>query len=112
LPTDLANLYGIIASHESDTCPSASKAARDASKKLLEQMPNLFQKYKMKMLSGDHFDPEHLSIIRVEADNVEAVRDFVNEAGLVQWNNVRIYPLTPIDKLIQNIDKFFPSTLY
>jgi hypothetical protein len=108
----MANQYGIIATHEAATCPSASKAARDSSKKLLQAMPNLFQKYKLKMLSGEHFDPEHLTIIRLEADNIEAVRDFANESGLVQWNNVRIYPLTPIDKLIENVDKYFPSTLF
>jgi hypothetical protein len=108
----LANLYGIIAEHEAMTCPSANKASRESSKKLLQQMPNLFQKYKLKMLSGEHFYPEHLTIMRVEADNVEAVRDFVNEAGLVQWNNVRIYPLTPIDKLIEMVDSVFPKTLY
>jgi hypothetical protein len=112
LPTDLANLYGVIAAHDAITCPSSNKAARESSKKLLQQMPRLFQKYKLKMLSGEHFDPEHLTIIRVEADNIEAVRDFVNEAGLVQWNNVRIYPLTPIDKLIEMVDKLFPNTLY
>lgn len=108
----MANQYGLILTHDAATCPSANGSARESSKKLLQQMPNLFQKYKLKMLSGEHFDPEHLVVIRVEADNVESVRDFVNEAGLPQWNNVRIYPLTPIDKLIENVDQIFPKTLY
>jgi hypothetical protein len=75
-------------------------------------MPALFQKNKLKLLSGEHFDPEHLSIFRIEADNVESVRDFVYEAGLGKWNNVRIYPLNPLDKLIEMTDRLFPKTLY
>lgn len=86
--------------HTGSTCPSASKAARDASLRQFNKLPSLMQKYKVKMLSGEHFDPEHFMVVRVEADNVESVRDLVNESGLIQWNNVRIYPLTPLDKML------------
>jgi hypothetical protein len=65
----MTNQYGIIAAHEAATCPFASRAARDSSKKLLQAMPSLFQKYNLKMLNGDHFDPEHLTIIRLDDHN-------------------------------------------
>lgn len=59
----------------------------------------------------DHFDPEHLIIGIFEAENIEAVRDMILEAGLMAWNELKLNPLTPVADLIDNIDKA-PPTIY
>ncbi|AIC16439.1 hypothetical protein [Nitrososphaera viennensis] len=63
------------------------------------------------MISMDHFDPEHLIIGIFEAENIEAVRDMILEAGLMAWNELKLNPLTPVADLIDNIDKA-PPTIY
>lgn len=61
------------------------------------------------MLSMDHFDPEHLVIAIFEAENIEAVRDFAMDAGLMAWNDLKINPLTPAADLLNNVDKAPPT---
>ncbi len=106
----MANLYGIIGTHPPNVCPISNKASREAAKKTFGMMPNLAQKYKVKFVGQYHFDPKHLGIIIVEAENVESVRDMVTEAGMVHWVDLEIYPETPLDKWMGQIDKY--PTIY
>ena len=62
-----------------------------------------------KIVTFDHFDPEHLVIATMEAENIEAVRDFVMEIGLMAWNNLRIHPLTPVSDFIDHMDQAPPT---
>jgi hypothetical protein len=41
----------------------------------------------------------------MEADNVESVRDVLEEFGFTQWVNMQIYPVTPIDKWVTKAEK-------
>ena len=61
------------------------------------------------VLSFDHFDPEHFIIGMIEADSIEAVRDFAMEAGLIAWNDLKINPITPVSELMDNMDKAPPT---
>lgn len=57
----------------------------------------------------DHFDPEHRVIGIFEAENIENVRDFVMEIGLMAWNELKLNPLTPVSDLMDNMDKAPPA---
>ena len=75
----------------------------------METIPSLSQKYGIKVLSFDHFDPEHLIIGMFEAKSIESVRDFVMESGLMAWNELKINPITLVSELMDNIDKAPPT---
>jgi hypothetical protein len=75
----------------------------------METIPSLSQKCGIKVLSFDHFDPEHLIIGMFEAESIESVRDFVMESGLMAWNELKINPITPVSELMDNIDKAPPT---
>jgi hypothetical protein len=45
----------------------------------------------------------------IEADSIEAVRDFAMEAGLMAWNDLKINPITPVSELMDNMDKAPPT---
>ena len=102
----MAKQYGVILSHPPDVCPISNKASREIAKKGMTQMPNLSQKHNVKMTQWYHFDPEHLSIMMVEADNPESVRDLLMEGGFMHWCDIRIYPVTPVEELMKNLDDF------
>ena len=74
-----------------------------------KQILSLAQKYNVNVLSFDHFDPEHFIIAMFEAESIEAVRDFVMEAGLMAWNDLKINPVTPVSELMDNMDKARPT---
>ena len=65
----------------------------------------------VKMLSLDHFDPEHFLVGMFEAESTVAVRDFLMEAGLMAWNEMKLNPITPDKDLMDNIDQA-PPTIY
>ena len=95
--------------HPPNICPIANKASREVAVAGWKQIPSLCQKYGVKMLSFDHFDPGHLTIGTFEAESIESVRDFVMELGLMAWNELKINPLTPVSELMDNMDKAPPT---
>ena len=95
--------------HPPNICPLANKASREAAVAGWKQIPSLSQKHGVKMLSFDHFDPEHLIIGTFEAESIESVRDFVMELGLMAWNQLKINPLTPVSEFMENMDKAPPT---
>jgi hypothetical protein len=101
--------YGVTMTHPPNICPIANKASRKAAVAGWKQIPSLSQKHGVKMLSFDHFDPEHLIIGTFEAESIESVRDFVMELGLMAWNELKINPLTPVSEFMENMDKAPPT---
>jgi hypothetical protein len=101
----MAKQYGIFMTHPPNVCPISNKASREMAKKGMSQLPSLSDKYKVKVTQWNHFDPEHLSIMMVEADGPEAVRDLLMEGGFMHWCDLRIYPVTPInDTMMKKMD--------
>jgi hypothetical protein len=101
--------YGVRFSHPPNVCPLANKASRQAATEGWKQIPTLSQKHGVKMLSLDHFDPEHFLVGMFEAENPEALRDFLMEAGLMAWNDLKINSITPAKDLMDNIDQAPPT---
>ena len=101
--------YGLTMTHPPNICPIANKASREAAVAGWKQIPSLAQKYGVNMLSFDHFDPEHFIIAMIEAESIESVRDFVMEAGLMAWNDLKINPITPVSELMDNMNKAPPT---
>jgi hypothetical protein len=109
MSTTTRKRYGLTMTHPPNICPIANKASREAAVAGWKQIPSVSQKYGVKVLSFDHFDPEHFIIAMIEADSIEAVRDFAMEAGLMAWNDLKINPITPLSELMDNMDKAPPT---
>jgi hypothetical protein len=50
----------------------------------------LAEKLGIRLVTRNVFGPEHIILGVLEADNIDAVRDFAIQSGLVQWNTVRV----------------------
>jgi hypothetical protein len=105
----MAKKYGVRFTHPPNVCPLANAASRKAATEGWKQMPSLLQKHGVKMLSLDHFDPEHFLVGMFEAESPEALRDFLMEAGLMAWNDLKINSITPAKDLMDNIDQAPPT---
>ena len=55
-----------------------------------EHIPGLSQKHAVQIITLNVFGPDHIIVSVVEAGSIEAVRAFVADAGLYQWNTVKI----------------------
>lgn len=105
----MAKRFALTLTHPPNVCPSGNKASREASIKWWKALPELTKRYNLKMLSFDHFDPEHLMIAIFEAESLESVRDFAMQTGIIAWNDVKIHALTPVSALMDNIDQAPPT---
>jgi hypothetical protein len=106
----MANQYGVIFTHPPNVCPISNKASREMAKKGFAELPNISQKYKVKMIAYYHFDPGHLAVGIFESENSESLRDMLVESGFMHWCDMTIYPITPVEKILQAIDKI--PTIY
>jgi hypothetical protein len=95
--------YAILGDHTPLSCPGSSKSAEAfAAEALGEKLPQLAEKLGVKLEGPPlHLDPSHRTLILAEAPNAEAMRDFVMESGLSQFNNLDFYLVTPVPELIQ-----------
>ena len=59
----------------------------------------------VKIVAGPFVSREHLSVVVVEADKIEAVDQFILQSGLEQWNSVRILPSNTMQDGMREIEK-------
>ncbi len=93
----------IRTNHESNNCPSTNARVRDFARRAMgEQMPKLMTDLKVRfVLEPLHLDPGHEVVAVAEADSIETVCRLVQESGLAHFNNVQVYPTTPVAELMQ-----------
>lgn len=93
--------YVAILTHPPNLCPASNKAVRAVVEKLPSELPAALQKHGVKLLSDNVLGPSHKAVLVLEAPSTETVRQFIQETGLVQWNDVTIYPSLPIKETLK-----------
>ena len=71
-------------------------------------MPELAQKHGVEIITLNVFGPDHIIMSVIEAGTIESVRGFVVEAGLLQWNTVKINATWSMEEALQEIDGLTP----
>ena len=100
--------YVITAEHPPQLCPSSNGKIRDIVKQMPEHIPGLSQKHAVQIITLNVFGPDHIILSVVEAGSIEAVRAFVTDAGLYQWNTVKINATWSMEEALQMIDSLEP----
>jgi hypothetical protein len=94
--------YVILGQHPPDLCPTSNAKTRERVQQMLTQMDAAQKKHQVSVLSGHVLGASHRMVVLTEAPNVEAVRDFTMETGLVQWNSLEIYPAWTLDEAVRH----------
>ena len=98
--------------HSSDQCPRANSKVRERVQSMGAQIPQIADKAGVKVVVGPLvLASEHESVVVVEADRVEAVDDFVTQAGLTHWNVVRVSLAQPLADAVAGLSSV-PPPLY
>ncbi len=100
--------FALIASHPPDQCPTANETIRKHFLNRAPEIPKLAEKHGVEYLAGPIITTEHKSYSIVKAENVEAVRNFLLESGLIQWNSVDVVHGVSMEKAIEEIHKLKP----
>ena len=98
--------YAILADHSPDICPGSNAKTRDRAREgagpenIQKVAGNLGLEF---VLEPQHLDPTHRVMAVVDAPSIEAVNQFVFDTGLVQWNTVETFALTPIGEMMPKL---------
>lgn len=97
--------FAVIAEHPPDLCPTSNAQTRQILKEGASQIPQLAQQLGVDIGTLRIFGPDHIILAVVEANDIEAVRNFALQSRLMQWNTVKIHATYSIDEAVAMIDE-------
>jgi hypothetical protein len=97
--------FVIIAEHGPELCPMSNAKVRDLAKQTVGDMPDLAEKLGVNLITTSVFGPDHVIHTVAEADNIEAVREFVMQSRLAQWNTTRIHATWSMEEAMRKADE-------
>jgi uncharacterized protein with GYD domain len=102
--------YLIVGQHPPDLCPSANATVRKLSAEGAGEVPALAESLGVTLL--DTYVPmhNHMVFAAVEADDIDAVREFVFQSRLGQWNTLEIYPVVTLQEALTKVNEL--PTIY
>ena len=96
--------FAVIAEHPPELCPTSNARTRQMMKEGAPQIPHLAEQLGVDIVTLRVFGPDHIVLAVVEADDIEAVRDFIFQTGLIQWNTTSIHPTYSMDEALARAD--------
>jgi hypothetical protein len=90
--------------HTPDQCPSSNSKLRERIQEQGPQIPKIGERLGVKITAGPLvLVTEHEGIVIVEAERIEAVKDFLLESGLMQWQTCRVSLAQPLPDALGEI---------
>ena len=97
--------FAVIAEHPPQLCPTSNAQTRRMLKEGASQIPQLAEQLGVEIGTLRIFGPEHIIVAVVESDDIESVRSFALQSGLMQWNTVKINATYSIEEAVALIDQ-------
>ena len=97
--------FALIAEHPPDLCPTSNARTRQMLKAGAGQIPQLSERLGVGIDTLRIFGPDHVILAVVEADDIESVRNFALQSGLMQWNTVKIHATYSIEEAVAMVDE-------
>lgn len=95
-------------SHPPDQCPTANAKVRKLQVTAAADLPRLGKKLGVKFLAGPLVTTEHRSVAIAEAKDVEAIRQFAMESGMIRYNSIKVSPGIPMEQAIAELNDLDP----
>jgi hypothetical protein len=96
--------FAVIAQHPPELCPTSNAQTRQMLKAGAGQIPQLADQLGVNIVTLRIFGPDHIVLAVVEADDIEAVREFVMQSRLIQWNTTKIHPTYSMEEAVAKAD--------
>jgi hypothetical protein len=97
--------FAVIAKHPPELCPTSNAQTRQMLKQDAGQIPQLAEQLGVDIVTLRIFGPDHIVLAVVEAEDIEAVRNFVVRSRLIQWNTTSIHPTYSIGEAVAISDE-------
>jgi hypothetical protein len=96
--------YVIVAEHSAQLCPTSNAQTRQLMKEGADQIPELARRIGVEIVALRVFGPDHVLLGVVEANDIEAVRDFILESRLIQWNTTRVHATYSMEEALTKVE--------
>jgi hypothetical protein len=97
--------FAVLAEHPPNLCPTSNAQTRQMLKQGAGQIPQLAEELAINILTLRVFGPDHIILAVVESEDIDSVRDFALQSGLMQWNTVKIHATYSMDEALALVDK-------
>jgi hypothetical protein len=97
--------FAVIAEHPPELCPTSNATTRKMLKEGAAQMPQLAEELGVDIVTLRIFGPDHIVLAVVEANGIEAVRDFILQSRLIQWNTTKIHATYSMEEAVAKSDE-------
>jgi hypothetical protein len=96
--------FAVISEHPPELCPTSNAQTRQMMKEGAGQIPQLAQDLGVNIVTMRVFGPDHIILAVVEADDIEAVRDFMFQSRLIQWNTTKIHATYSMEEALERVE--------
>jgi predicted RecB family endonuclease len=96
--------FAVIAKHPPELCPTSNARTRQMLKEGAGQIPQLAERLGVDIVTLRIFGPDHVLLAIVEADDIEAVREFVLQSRLIQWNTTNVHATYSMEEALARAD--------
>lgn len=96
--------FVILAEHSPEFCPSSNAKIREMMKQGAKELPNLAKQLGVKIITLNVYGPDHVVLAVVEAGDIEAVRNFVLQSRLIQWNTTKIHATWSLEEALAKVE--------
>jgi hypothetical protein len=96
--------FAVIAEHPPELCITSNAKTRQMMKEGAPQIPQLAEQLGLNIITIRVFGPDHILLAVVEADDIDAVREFMFQSRLIQWNTTKIYATYSMEEALAKAD--------
>jgi hypothetical protein len=96
--------FAVIAEHPPNLCPTSNARTRQLLKDGADQIPQLAEQFGIEIGTLRIFGPDHIILAVVESAEIDSVRSFALQSGLMQWNTVKIHATYSIEEAVAMVD--------
>jgi uncharacterized protein with GYD domain len=97
--------FAVLAKHPPELCPTSNAQTRKMLSEGAAQIPQLAEQLGIDIVTLRVFGPDHVVLAVVEANDIEAVREFILQSRLIQWNTTEIHATYSMDEAIAKSDE-------
>jgi hypothetical protein len=96
--------FAVIAEHPPELCPTSNGKTREMMRVGAPQIPQLAEQLGVEIVTLRVFGPDHVVLVVVEAESIDAVRDFMFQSRLIQWHTTNIYATYSLEEALARAD--------
>jgi hypothetical protein len=97
--------FAVVAEHPPELCPSSNAQTRQMMNASAGQLSELAEQLGVSIVTLRVFGPDHIILAVVDADDIEAVRDFMFQSRLMQWNTTRIHATYSMEEALAKVNE-------